>query len=39
MNIGDQARSVSAGQRIDFNSNRVIEEISIVDLDIASWRR
>lgn len=39
MNIGDQARFVSAGQRIDFNSNRVIEEISIVDLDIASWRR
>ena len=39
MNIGGQTRSVSAGQRVEFNNNRVIEEISNVDLDIASWRR
>lgn len=36
MNIGGQVRSVSAGQRIEFDNKRVIRESSIVDLDIAS---
>ncbi len=39
MNIGGQSRSVSAGQRIDFDKKHIVEESSIVDLDIAPWRR
>lgn len=39
INIGGQVHSASAGQRINFNNNRIIEELSIVDTDIASWRR
>lgn len=39
MSIGGQSRSVSAGQRIDFDKNAVIEESSVVGMDIAPWRR
>ena len=39
MNIGGQSRLISAGQRIDFDNKRVIDESSIVGLNIASWRR
>jgi transmembrane sensor len=39
MIIGDQARLINAGQRIDFDNQRVIEESSVVGLDIAPWRR
>jgi len=39
MNIGGQVRLLSAGQRINFDNQRVIDESSIVGLDIASWRR
>lgn len=39
MNIGGQGHSAKAGQRINFNNNRVIEELTIVDADIAPWRR
>ncbi|MCH9639919.1 MAG: FecR family protein [Betaproteobacteria bacterium] len=39
MIIGDQSRLVLAGQRIDFDNNQVIEESSVVGLEIAPWRR
>ena len=39
MIIGDQTRLISAGQRVDFDNKHVIEESSVVGLDIAPWRR
>jgi transmembrane sensor len=39
MNIDGQSRSVSAGQRIDFDKKKVTEESSVVGIDIAPWRR
>jgi len=39
MSIAGQVRLLSAGQRIDFDNQRIIEESSIVGLEVASWRR
>lgn len=39
MTIGDQTRLILAGQRIDFDNKQVIEESSVVGLDIAPWRQ
>lgn len=39
MNIDGQVRSLSAGQRINFNNQCVIDESSTAGMDIASWRR
>ena len=38
MNLGSQTRQIGAGQRIDFDNERIIEESLIVELDIAPWR-
>ncbi|MDH5480162.1 MAG: FecR domain-containing protein [Nitrosomonas sp.] len=39
MVAGEQTRLISAGQRVDFDNQRVIESSSIIGLKIAPWRR
>lgn len=38
MTLDNQVRQISAGQRIDFDHNKITEESSTVGLDIAPWR-
>ncbi len=39
MTVGEQTRLINAGQRVDFDNSKIIEESSVVGMDIASWRR
>jgi transmembrane sensor len=39
MNIGGQVHLLSAGQQINYDNQRVVDESSIVGLDVAPWRR